>query len=201
MLGWWGAALVLWRLGLVLWAVVIYTTLIAVVVRGEKPGIGLGINGSWFLLTVSAESICVLGALLLARVGGEALASACLGFFSLGIVLYLIVVTLVFLRWTFARQEAAAEEPRTWIAFGAVAIIVLAGSNPSYWSLGFPLGMYAVSTFRRRLALDLGPLAALPAGAPGGALLAWVVTSVRLARHSRRLLCHAVATHRGAPAT
>ena len=35
--------------------------------RGPKPGLGAGINGTWFLLTVSTESIAVLGALLLGR--------------------------------------------------------------------------------------------------------------------------------------
>ena len=33
----------------------------------DKPGLGAGINGTWFLLTVSTESIAVLGALLLGR--------------------------------------------------------------------------------------------------------------------------------------
>jgi len=97
--------------------------------RVEKPGLAIGINGTWFLLTVSTESIVVLGALLLPRLGGEPLAFTCLAFFCLGIVLYLIVMTMVFLRWTFARLSPGEEDPPTWIAAGAVAITVLAGSN------------------------------------------------------------------------
>lgn len=49
--------------------------------------------------------------------------------FTLGVVLYLIVMTLVFLRWTFQPLDATEVDPPAWIAAGAVAITVLAGSN------------------------------------------------------------------------
>jgi tellurite resistance protein TehA-like permease len=229
---WWGLALVLWWIGLGLWAVLLYTTLISVVLRVEKPGLEVGINGTWFLLTVSTESVAVLGALLLPRLGGQALAFTCLAFFSLGVVLYLIVMTMTFLRWTFVRLGPDEEDPPTWIAAGAVAITVLAGSNlllardalvdgmapavellvvlawatatfwfplmiaigvwrhvvnrlpmiyhPSYWALVFPLGMYAVATFRMRLALGLDVLAWLPTAGLALALLAWAATAFGL---------------------
>lgn len=240
--GWWALALVLWWISLGLWAVLLYTTLIAVVLRVDKPGLGAGINGTWFMLTVSTESVTVLGALLLPRLGGEPLAFACLAFFCLGIVLYLIVMTMVFLRWTFARLGPEEEEPPTWIAAGAVAIIVLAGSNlllartadarldrlapviellvvlawatatfwfplmiaigvwrhvinrlplryhPSYWALVFPLGMYAVATFRMRPAIGLGLLGWLPAVGLALALLAWIATFVGLVHGGAKLL-------------
>ncbi|HEY5888560.1 MAG TPA: tellurite resistance/C4-dicarboxylate transporter family protein [Acidimicrobiales bacterium] len=127
--GWWDLAWVLWWISLGLWVVLTYTTLIAVVLRSPKPGLGAGINGTWFLLTVSTESIAVLGALLLVRHPSDGLAFACTGAFLLGIVLYLIVMTMVFLRWTFQELEPTEAEPPAWIAAGAVAITVLAGSN------------------------------------------------------------------------
>ena len=126
---WRGVAWALWYTSLALWAVLAYTPLIAVVLRSPKPGLGAGINGSWFLLTVSTESIAVLGALLLARSGSDALAFVCLAAFALGLVLYLIVMTMVFLRWTFQALEPTEADPPAWIAAGAVAITVLAGSN------------------------------------------------------------------------
>jgi tellurite resistance protein TehA-like permease len=49
--------------------------------------------------------------------------------FTLGIVLYLIVMTMVFLRWTFQPLDPTEADPPAWIAAGAVAITVLAGSN------------------------------------------------------------------------
>jgi len=127
--GWYGLAWVLWWLSVVLWAGFLYATLVAVVIRSDKPGLESGINGTWFLLTVSTESIAVLAALLLVRDGGDLLAFAALAAFTLGITLYVIVMTMVFLRWTFMELHPAEAAPPAWIAAGAVAITVLAGSN------------------------------------------------------------------------
>ena len=127
--GWWGVAWVLWFIGIAVWPILLYITLIAVVLGGPKPGLEAGINGTWFLLTVATESIAVLGALLLRRGDSDLLAFSCLALFCLGLVLYLIVMTMVFLRWTFASLEPTEADPPAWIAAGAVAIAVLAGSN------------------------------------------------------------------------
>ena len=127
--GWYALAWVLWWSSVVLWAGFLYATLIAVVIRPDKPGLQSGINGSWFLLTVSTESIAVLAALLLAHDGGDVLGFAALAFFPLGVVLYVIVMTMVFLRWTFMELDPTEADPPVWIAAGAVAITVLAGSN------------------------------------------------------------------------
>jgi tellurite resistance protein TehA-like permease len=127
--GWWGLAWALWFTSIVLWVVLLYITLIAVVLRNPKPGLEAGINGTWFLLTVATESIAVLGALLLKRTDSDGLAFTCLALFCLGLVLYLIVMTMVFLRWTFVSLEPTEADPPAWIAAGAVAITVLAGAN------------------------------------------------------------------------
>lgn len=127
--GWWDLSWVLWWLSLGLWAVLLYATLVAVVILGPKPELGVGLNGTWFLLTVSTESIAALGALLLVDRPGDLLAFTCLAAFLLGFILYVIVMGLVFLRWTFRELEPTEAEPPSWIAAGAVAITVLAGSN------------------------------------------------------------------------
>jgi tellurite resistance protein TehA-like permease len=127
--GWYDLAWVLWWVSVALWAGFVYATLIAVVIGQGKPGLQSGINGTWFLLTVSTESIAVLAALLLAKDGGDALAFAALAAFTLGVVLYVIVMTMVFLRWTFLELDPSEADPPAWIAAGAVAITVLAGSN------------------------------------------------------------------------
>jgi tellurite resistance protein TehA-like permease len=126
---WWGLASGLWWVSLVLWALLLYTALISVVLRHDKPGFATGINGTWFLLTVSTESIAALGALLLLHHPGDLLAFTCVATFALGFVLYLIVMTMVFLRWTFSPLDPTEADPPAWIAAGAVAITVLAGSN------------------------------------------------------------------------
>jgi len=142
--GWSGLAWVLWWAGVVLWAVLIYTAIISVILRGPKPELGKGLNGTWFLLTVATESVVVLGAILYADHPTDILAFGCIAAFVLGIVLYLIVMTMVFLRWTFQDLEPTEAEPPSWIAAGAVAITVLAGSNL--------LGVRAISVRIDRLA-------------------------------------------------
>ena len=125
----WDVAWAMWWFSLVLWVVFVYATLFAVVLKSPKPGLEKGINGTWFLLTVSTESIVVSGALLLPRHYSEVLAFGLLAGFLLGLVLYLIVMTMVFLRWTFMELSPTEADPPAWIAAGALAITVLAGSN------------------------------------------------------------------------
>jgi tellurite resistance protein TehA-like permease len=127
--GWWDLAWILWWTGIAVWAVLAYTTLIAVVIGSDKPGLETGINGTWFLLTVATESVAVVAGLLLTRTDSDLLAFTALAAFTLGVVLYLIVMTMVFLRWTFQPLDPTEAEPPAWIAAGAVAITVLAGSN------------------------------------------------------------------------
>src|SRR5262245_60598352 len=127
--GWWGLAWGLWWLALALWPVFVYITLVAVVIGKDKPGLEHGINGTWFLLTVSTESIAVVAGLLLTRHDADVLAFFAMAAFTLGLVLYMIVMTVEFLRWTFRRLAPDEVDPPAWIAAGAMAITVLAGSN------------------------------------------------------------------------
>ena len=127
--GWWTLAWTLWWFSIAAWAVLMYSTVIAVIMRSPKPDMGAGINGTWFLIIVSTQSIAVLGALLLTRHPSDILAFLLVAAFLLGIVLYLIVMTLVFLRWAFFELKPSDATPPAWIAAGAVAITVLAGSN------------------------------------------------------------------------
>ena len=127
--GWWGLAWALWWVSLPLWAVLLYTAMIAVVLRQDKPELRDGINGTWFLMTVATESIAVLAGLHLTRRDGDLLAVVAVAAFTVGFVLYLIVMTMLFTRWTFSPLDPAEADPPAWIAAGAVAITTLAGSN------------------------------------------------------------------------
>lgn len=127
--GWWGLTRGLWIASLLLWAIVLYVPLISAIVRKEKPSLGAGINGTWFLLAVATESIAVVGALLIRQTPSDLIAFLSLAAFGVGFVLYLIVMTMLFLRWTFQPTDPSEFAPPAWIAAGAVAITVLAGSN------------------------------------------------------------------------
>ncbi len=129
--GWWGLAWVLWGSSLAVWPLLLYPAMVAMILSPAKPQLGTGMNGTWFLLTVSTESIAALAGLLLLHRGtpSEGLELVALATFALGLVLYLIVMTMLFLRWTFSPLSPEEAQPPSWIAAGAVAITVLAGSN------------------------------------------------------------------------
>lgn len=129
--GWWTVAEVTWIVSLGAWPILLYPPLLGVILGADKPTLAQGINGTWFLLTVATESIAVVGALLIAN-GGEPnqiVELVTLAAFTLGLVLYLIVMTMLFMRWTFSPLSPDELQPPSWIAAGAVAITVLAGSN------------------------------------------------------------------------
>lgn len=230
---WTGLAFALWLFGILTWVGLTYTFLTAVTVRGTKPGLEQGIGGAWLLLVVSTESIAVLGALVAPSVEGArgVLLTATLAHL-VGLMVYVVVIGLIFYRWTFFPLTGEQVTPPYWINMGALAITALAGSNllmatgswdlleeltpflsgttllawgfatwwvplllaigiwrhgvqhvpirydPQYWSLVFPLGMFAASTFRMGAAIDIGLPAAVAAVAFWIALSAWLVTAI-----------------------
>jgi tellurite resistance protein TehA-like permease len=229
---WTGVALALWLVGIVLWVGLTYTFLTAVTVRGTKPGLEHGIGGAWLLLVVSTESIAVLGALLAPSTGTRGILLTATLAHLVGLMVYVVVIGLIFYRWTFFPLTGEQVTPPYWINMGALAITALAGSNlrmaagswevleeltpfltgttllawgfatwwiplllaigiwrhgvqrvpirydPQYWSLVFPLGMFAASTFRMGAAIDVGLPAAVAAVAFWIAVAAWLVTAI-----------------------
>ena len=167
--GWWGLAWGLWWFALAVWPVFLYITLIAVVIGEDKPGLEHGINGTWFLLTVASESIAVVAGLLLTRDDNNLLAFTAMAAFTLGVMLYLVVMVAEFLRWTFRRLDPKEIDPPAWIAAGAMAITVLAGSNLliaaprsqglaqlTHFLEGFVILAWATATFWLPLLVALG---------------------------------------------
>ncbi|MEP7061693.1 MAG: tellurite resistance/C4-dicarboxylate transporter family protein [Betaproteobacteria bacterium] len=137
--GWEGIAAVMWVAGLVLWALVTYTFFAAVTVAIAKPGLELGISGAWLLVTVSTESVAVLGAQVaphFARADIVMFASLC--FFLAGGMLYILVIALIFMRWTFLPMHSHTLTPTYWINMGAVAITTLAGARLLEVSPAYP---------------------------------------------------------------
>src|SRR5215475_7638421 len=62
-------ALGLWVFAILLWVILIYTFFAAVTITEPKPPIEVAINGSWLLVTVATESLCVLGTLVARALG------------------------------------------------------------------------------------------------------------------------------------
>lgn len=123
-------ARVLWGVGIVLWAIVMYSFFTAVTVREHKPTIATGINGAWLIAAVATQAVSVLGSLLTPTFGErrvEVLFFA-LCMFLVGCMLSLAIITLIFYRLTFIRLTPLMMAPPYWINMGAVAI-TLAGAT------------------------------------------------------------------------
>lgn len=135
-----GPARVLWCIGIVLWALVMYGFFTAVVVREHKPKLSVGINGAWLIAIVATQSVSVLGTLI---AGGmpvpELVLFVALCMYLLGAMLYLTIITLIFYRFTFLDMTIAGLTPPYWINMGAVAITTLAGSTLLLAREAFPL--------------------------------------------------------------
>jgi tellurite resistance protein TehA-like permease len=123
------------------------------------------------LATVATQSISVLGTLLADhfRSYREPVLFFTLCMFLLGCMLYLILITLIFYRFTFVNLTTVTLTPPYWINMGAVAITTLAGARliiaAPTWSLldeilpflkGFTLFFWAAGTWWIPLLFILG---------------------------------------------
>jgi len=126
-----GVELLLWLSSLGLWLFLIYAFLAAVTVREPKPGLASGLNGGWLLLVVATQSLAVTGARIAAGLGPwkEATLGLTLALFLLGGMLYLLIISLIFYRFTFFPLTPQKLAPPYWINMGAVAITSLAGAT------------------------------------------------------------------------
>ena len=163
-------AVSLWFVGIALWVALIYTFFVAVTVRESKPTLEAGISGSWLLVVVSTESICVLGTLVALQIAAtELVLFVALFMYLLGAMLYILFASLIFYRWIFFNMEAEALAPNYWIDMGATAITTLAGSHlllvANEWQLledlmpflkGFTLFFWAIGTWWIPLLIILG---------------------------------------------
>lgn len=125
------AALVLWFVGLGLWALTMYTFFTFVTIQQDKPPLEKGMSGTWLIAAVATQSVSVLGTLLSDRLSEyrEPLFFLTLCMFLIGCMLYLLLITLIFYRFTFKGFTAAELSPPYWINMGAVAITTLAGAR------------------------------------------------------------------------
>lgn len=169
--GQYGVAAGLWFAGFLFWLIIMYTFFTAVTVRENKPSLENGLNGAWLIAVVATQSISVLGTLLVTRWDAyrQPLLFFTLCMFLLGCMLYLLLITLIFYRFTFLNVTTATLTPPYWINMGAVAITTLAGARliiaAPGWTLlseimpflkGFTLFFWAAGTWWIPLLFILG---------------------------------------------
>jgi tellurite resistance protein TehA-like permease len=235
-------AVIFWFFALGLWVVLLNAWFAAAVMVDPKPKLDRGIDGSWFLLTVSTQSIAVLGTYVANQFAApEQIIFVCLAFYMLGAMFYLWVIGLVLLRWLFYPMERKeALSPNYWINSGAMAISTLAGARliattsphvaslahfltafnllfwataswwipflfivnawrlfverfplryePGYWSMVFPLGMYAACTWDYARSANIAFLRPIAHVTIFVAWAAWALTTFGLVRAMLRWL-------------
>jgi tellurite resistance protein TehA-like permease len=90
-----------------------------------------GVDGSWLLWVVATQSLSIDASTLTSAwpSQSELLATAAVALWSVGLVLYLLLVSLILLRWLTVVMTPATLSPDYWILMGATGITVLAGSG------------------------------------------------------------------------
>jgi tellurite resistance protein TehA-like permease len=125
------AAEALWWFACVLWTGLIYAFFTAVTVRTDKPPFVQGLSGAWLIAVVATQSVPVLGGLL--ALGDPdphpVRVFFLLAMFLFGGMLYLLIINLIFYRFTFFDFPPEMLTPPYWINMGAVAITTLAGAT------------------------------------------------------------------------
>ncbi len=131
LLGSFELARVLWLVAAGLWLLIIYAFFAAVTLRRAKPRLDRAISGSWLLAVVATQAVALLGAQLdgARGWGGAELVFVSLCLFLVGCVLYLLVIGLIFYRFTFLPIHPADLSPPYWINMGALAITTLTGAT------------------------------------------------------------------------
>lgn len=126
-----GSAQGLLLLGFALWLFCLWGVFFALFTAENKPEIEHGINGAWLVATVSTQALVILGCLCLplSSWNRELFSLLLVALFGLGLMLYIIIISLIFYRFCFKKYSADQCSPTFWINAGAVAITTLAGSE------------------------------------------------------------------------
>lgn len=123
------AGLVLAVLAGMAWLVLTYLIPCILLLRPHERPVLADANGSWFLWVVATQSMAAAAASAAAVHHSSAYAAVAAALWSVGVVLYLLVGTLVTLRLITRGNRPEDLSPTYWIFMGATAISVLACSS------------------------------------------------------------------------
>lgn len=126
-----GAAVALTLLGAAVWLALTYTIPVRLILGPRSEPVLAGVNGTWFIWVVGTQSIAVSATVLDRPADGYARATALLAvlMWSVGVVLYLVVATLVLTRLLLLQVRPQDLTPPYWVTMGATAITVLAAAR------------------------------------------------------------------------
>lgn len=115
----------------VVWIVLTYGVPTNLFFTRKRDSVLAGVNGSWLIWVVATQSLSIVASTLISNwpSRGGILAPVAVGMWSIGLVLYLLLIALIMVRWlTIAMTPDALGAPY-WILMGATAITVLAGAH------------------------------------------------------------------------
>lgn len=125
------AAIAFAGLGLVIWLGLTYVIPVRLILGPRPQPVLAGVNGTWFIWVVGTQSLAVMAATLDQPSDGHArvTALAAVLMWSVGVVLYLVVATLVLTRLLLLEVRPQDLTPPYWVTMGATAITVLAAAQ------------------------------------------------------------------------
>ncbi len=130
---------ILASLAAAVWLVLTYGVPASLLLTRNRDSVLGGVNGAWLLWVVGTQSLSVTASTLVPAWPSQSglLAPAAVGLWSVGLVLYLLLVSLILLRWLTVPMTPETLGPPYWILMGATAITVLAGAR----ILGLPAAL------------------------------------------------------------
>jgi tellurite resistance protein TehA-like permease len=134
------ATAILAAVAAVVWLVLTYGIPATLLLTRAGASVLGGVNGSWLLWVVGTQSVSLSASTLIPAWPSQAglLAPVAVGLWSIGLVLYLLLVSLILLRWLTVAMTPETLGPPYWILMGATAITVFAGARILGLSLALP---------------------------------------------------------------
>ena len=125
------ATAILAALAAAVWLVLTYGVPASLLLARTHDSVLRGVNGTWLLWVVSTQSLSVVASTLVPVWPSQSglLAPVAVGLWSVGLLLYLMLVSLITLRWLTVPMTPQTLGPPYWILMGATAITVLAGAK------------------------------------------------------------------------
>ena len=168
--GWTTVPAILTSVAVVAWFGLTYWLFASLTFTNEKP-IEQALNGAWLIAIVATESLAITWVLLIPvfPLLREAFQLIAYAYWTFGVLLYLIFITLIIYRFFFLRVRPQDLSPPYWINMGAMAITTVAGvrllgvAHPSAFIAalhpyieGFTVMMWAWGTWWIPLLLIIG---------------------------------------------
>lgn len=121
----------LWAVGLTAWLLLTYAIPALLMLRTDKAPLGKAVGGAWLTWVVGTQSVAAAAATIAFYRPDQAPALAAVGvsLWSIGTILYVVLITIIVVRLFFYEVEPADLAPPYWISMGACAISVIAGAR------------------------------------------------------------------------